>query len=200
MKKMFTNTTLTALIAASLIGCVPASEDEELDSYVRQEAAKLATERQELDKKELEVALAQAKARDPKVTDVYYSVDGNGERQLNIVRESDDGSSNAETFTYALLGAGAAMWMANSLMNNSNMSSSSYREKATSHYHGRKQDNDERKRSGSAAYVAATNSRISNGVYSKARSGGFTSASGKSVSSSSAAFGSSGARGGSVGG
>lgn len=200
----YTNTSLVALIASSLIGCVPVDENAELDQYVRAEAAKLATERQELDKKELQIALAEAKAKDPKVVDVYYTVDSNGERQMNIVRESDqptsDGSSGMETFTYAMMGMGAAMMMSNMMASTSLMNSNSYRSGATSVYHGTRKDSDERKRSGSAGYVAASNARITNSVYSKASSGAFRGSNGSSVSSSKGAFSSSGARGASVGG
>lgn len=200
----YTNVSLTALIASSLIGCVPVDEDAEVDQYVRAEAAKLATERQELDKKELQIALAEAKAKDPKVVDVYYTVDGNGERQLNIVRQSDnpssDGSNGLETFTYAMMGMGAAMMMSNMMASSMYHDSNSYNRRATSVYRGNPRDTEERKRSGFAGYVASSNARITNNVYSRASNGGFRGSNGNSVSSSKGAFGSSGARGGAVGG
>jgi hypothetical protein len=42
------------------------------------------------DDAELKDALRQAQAKDPSVKDVYYSVDENGQKQLNIVREVKD--------------------------------------------------------------------------------------------------------------
>ena len=205
----FVHASLAALVASSLLGCEPVSPDQEIDTYVRQEAAKLATQQQELDKTELQQTIATLKQRDPLVKDVYYTVDEQGNRELNIVRESEQqatgGSSGAETFTYALLGMGAAMWMMNSMnsasmMNNGGgYSSSYYSQKATKRFAGTKEENERRRSSGTAAYVASTNAKISNNVYSRARSGAYSSASG-STSSSRPAFGSSGARTGSVGG
>lgn len=194
----FTNTSLAALIASSLIGCVPADDNAEFDSYVRQEAAKLATQKQELDKRELELALREAKLKDPTIKDMYYSVDDRGERQLNVVHQSADNNDGMETFTYALMGAAAGMFMSNMMMNSSGPSY--YRQRAASHYVGSVADTERRKRSYAGAYVINTNSRITNNVYSKARAGSFTSSTGRSISTSRPAFSSSGARSGSVGG
>lgn len=203
----FTNTTLSGLIAASLLGCVPVDESADLDQVVREEAARLATQRAEEDKRELQQALAQAKARDPKVVDVYYTISPTGERQLNVVRESEQieptattSGNNQDTFTYALAGMAAGMFMANMMNNTNSYSNSLYRSGSSSYYSGSPADTERRKRSGVATYVATSNAAISNRVYSQARSGAFRSASGRSVSTSKGAFSGAGARSGSVGG
>ena len=205
--------TLSALIAMTVLtGCSPAEDQVTIDEYVRQESARLATQQLEQDKKELAIALAEAKAKDPKIKDMYYSVDDKGERQLNIVREPDapttvinnnyaqPNNDGLETFTYALLGAGAVAWMANSFRYNPSYSSSYYRNNTTSYYRGTRKENDDRRSGAVSTYISSTNRGISNNVHSKVSTGSYSSSKGGSISTSRPAFGSSGSRGASVGG
>lgn len=68
---------------------------------------------------ELKQALAEARAKDPSVKDMYYSVNDKGEKELNIIREVKDpvtGQTNASSDIWPVLaGAGVGMIVGNML-------------------------------------------------------------------------------------
>lgn len=72
------------------------------------------------DDAELKKALADAQAKDPSIKDVYYSVDENGQRQLNIVREVKDpktGETSMMNDMLPLIGGMAAGMLIANMMN-----------------------------------------------------------------------------------
>lgn len=87
---------LVALIATSLVGCEQQSEQERMESYVRDEAAAQATRALNADRAELDDALRTAQAQDPRVVDAYFTFNEKGEKQLNLIREKDDDSGEAK--------------------------------------------------------------------------------------------------------
>lgn len=105
-----------ALPAVMLVGCNDETtytpSTAEIDSATRSQINK--------DDAELKEALAAAKAKDPSVKDVYYSVNEKGEKELNIVREVKDpvtGESKASSDIFPLLGGMAAGMLIGNMMN-----------------------------------------------------------------------------------
>lgn len=83
---------MAAIIATGLAGCEvepdpleTAADEADIDSQARQ---KLNAEEAELKEE-----LAKAQAKDPSIKDMYYSVDGDGNKVLNIIRETKDPST-----------------------------------------------------------------------------------------------------------
>ncbi|AXF53076.1 MAG: integral membrane protein [Caudoviricetes sp.] len=107
-----TAATIVGLSALMLTGC-----ESEADKQSNINAATRSALNS--DDAELKKALADAQAKDPSVKDVYYSVDENGQRQLNIVREVKDpktGESSMMNDMLPLLGGMAAgMLIANAM-------------------------------------------------------------------------------------
>lgn len=191
---------LVALIATSLVGCEQQSEQERMESYVRDEAAAQATRALNADRAELDDALRTAQAQDPRVVDAYFTFNEKGEKQLNLIREKDDGSGEVENFLMPMIMGMLAGQMLSSLFSSPNYRNNAdfYRQRAKSYYSAPRDAMEKDKKMAGGAYASTVTKSISNKVYSDAKAGKFTSASpaGKALSTSKPAFGSSGSSGG----
>lgn len=117
-------TTVAAAIGITVLvsscGSEPLTQEEIIRSQISHDMNK--------DKEELSKLVQEMKKQDPKVTEAFYSINDEGKRVVNVVRQSDD---NSGAYMVAGMAAGMGAMM---LMNNMN------------------HDKD-RKRSGSGGYV-----------------------------------------------
>ena len=103
-----------ASLSVMLAGCDSPTTytPEQVNSETRQVMGK--------EEQELKQALADAKAKDPTIRDMYYSVNDKGERELNIIREVKDpqtGQTAANNTVMPLLGGMAAGMLIGNMMN-----------------------------------------------------------------------------------
>ncbi len=100
---------LSLSILFSLTGCndaspppaSPAPEQKQIEQVQAPVAAATATapagiETSEAEKQELKEFLEEAKKRDPNIVDAYYSVDENGNKIINLVRNASPAPTTAE--------------------------------------------------------------------------------------------------------
>lgn len=83
-------TTPPAVVAPS-----PAAETKSPEQ-VQADAAKAVTEQTAEEQKELKEFLEAAKARDPQIVDAYYSVDAEGNKIINLVRNATPATENGD--------------------------------------------------------------------------------------------------------
>lgn len=97
-----------------LTACGPSVEDVPLDQDDQDRVDEVARTSLNKDQEELKEQLAKLQAQDPTVKDLYYGVNEDGEKVLNVVR--DDGNGGNEASVWPLLGGMAAgMLIANML-------------------------------------------------------------------------------------
>jgi len=167
MKKLAVAAVIPTL-ALALVGCDETSTvtPQQIDSATRTQLNQ--------DDAELKQALADAKAKDPSITDMYYSVNDKGEKELNVVREVKDpktGESMASSSVWPLLGGMAAGMLVANMFNSSGGYNSAYR---PSYSYTRSYD-DERKRRGAATagyagYVRSNTMRTYSSSYNSNKS------------------------------
>ena len=195
---------VVTLIATSLVGCDQQTEQEQMESYVRDEAAAQASAALNRDRAELDEAIRIAKAQDPRVVDAYFTFNEKGEKQLNLIREKEDGSGEMENFLMPMLiGMMAGQMLSNMFSSPGYRNDGSYyRKHAKSYYSAPRDAMEKDKKMGGGAYTGAVTKGITNNVYSDAKAGKFTTTTSSgvtkstSLSSSKTAFGSTGSSGG----
>lgn len=184
-----------AIALAAMVGCEDqeardrAALQAEMDALATgQTQSQLNTEEAELKK-----YLAQMQAQDPKIKDLYYSVDANGQKQLHVVREKDEepvvaptsaiaagvqpaapvqptqqaqASSGVNDFVWGLAGGMTAAMLVNSFANNGGMSgmTRSYPPSFSSYY--QEEERRKRRNMASSGYVSYVNTQSRSRVYS----------------------------------
>lgn len=155
-KKLIVLAIAGALASIAVTGCDTNDEferDRALMEDLGKEATKDASNQLNAEKKELEAFTRELQSKDPSVSHAYYS-DENGERQLNIVREDDNGNM----VTNMLMGAVAGYALSSAM--NSSGHNSYYRSQPTYRQPVTMSKEDEKKRRGGAyaGYVSSTRS------------------------------------------
>lgn len=94
-KPMKTTTQLSTLVALSilLVGCDDSPTQEEEENYIQQVALQDLGVQDQADKQDLQKTLEEMHAKDPRVKDVYYGIDEQGNKELHVVRYEDENSS-----------------------------------------------------------------------------------------------------------
>ncbi len=135
MKKLLPSMVIGALVATTITGCgEQLSEEEIIRSQMTHDMNK--------DKEELRKLVEKMKEQDPKIQEAYYSINDEGKRVVNVVREDND---NSGAYLVAGMAAGMSAAMLMNTMNN---------------------DRD-RKRSGGGAYVHSAFNNNSSAPMSK---------------------------------
>jgi hypothetical protein len=81
-----------AIALAAMVGCEDQEARDRAQLQAEMDAMAGGQVQQQLNSEEAELKkyLAQMQAQDPKIKDLYYSVDANGQKQLHVVREKDE--------------------------------------------------------------------------------------------------------------
>lgn len=178
---------MCAIIAAGLVGCEaepdPAStaaDEADIDSAARQ---KLNEE-----EAELKTELTKAQEKDPTIKDMYYSVDDEGNKQLNIVRETKDpktGESQAHSDVMPLVTGMALGMLMGNMMNSHGGYNTGYAPRSSNSY----SMSDERRRKNTAmgGYAAYTRTSTARSYVSSRPTSAYSSRSSGVFSSSSSA-------------
>lgn len=90
-----------ALLVSSMTACVPV--DDEISSQVRDTSLEQIAN----DNEAVSSFLRSAKTQDPSVIDAYLSVDDDGTKTLNVIRDSDDDSVESMALALGGVAAGA---------------------------------------------------------------------------------------------
>jgi hypothetical protein len=90
--------------AISLAGCDDSPSPEEEQAYVDQQAQAAVRTQLATDEKDLKTAVSQMKQADPTVTDAYYGVDSNGQKELHVVHQTADSSSGFSEMVWPVVG------------------------------------------------------------------------------------------------
>lgn len=187
---------MAAILATSLVGCEAepdpaetAADEADIDSAARQKL--------NADEAELKTELTKAQEKDPTIKDMYYSVDDDGNKVLNIVRETKDpqtGESKAHSDVMPLVTGMALGMLMGNMMNNHGGYNPGYAPMRSNSY----SYNDERRRKNMAMGSYATYTRSSTArSYVSSRPTSAYSARSSGVFSSSSSARSSGYSGGS---
>lgn len=154
--------TMVLISSATLTGCEPtedpqatAADEADIDSQTRQKI--------NAEEAELKEELKKAQAKDPTIKDMYYSVDENGNKQLNIVREVKDpttGETRAHSDVLPLVTGMALGMLMGNMMNSSGGYNPGYAPVRSSYY----SKEEERRRKnvatgGYAGYVRTSTAR-----------------------------------------
>ncbi|WP_415913028.1 hypothetical protein [Neptuniibacter sp. QD37_11] len=109
--------------AITLAGCDFGPSDAEITKEVNNQVDKIANQKVlsqfGTERKELNEMLIEMKQKDPSIEELYYTVDPQGERMLNVVREDESG----DFVTYALLGAAAGAMLSSNSSSTNNLHS-----------------------------------------------------------------------------
>lgn len=91
MKPTLTHLAL-AIALAAMVGCEDQEARERAQLQAEMDALATGQTQSQLNAEEAELKkyLAQMQAQDPKIKDLYYSVDANGQKQLHVVREKEE--------------------------------------------------------------------------------------------------------------
>lgn len=142
-----------AIALAAMVGCEDQEARDRAALQAEMDAMAGGQVQQQLNSEEAELKkyLGQMQAQDPKIKDLYYSVDANGQKQLHVVREKEEEqpvemipaevpssaiaagvapqptqqaspSSGVNDFVWGLAGGMTAAMLVNSFMNNGGMS------------------------------------------------------------------------------
>jgi hypothetical protein len=177
---------MAAMLPLMLVGCEQepdpaetAADEADIDSQAR---AKLNAEEAEL-KEELK----KAQEKDPTIKDMYYSVDDNGNKQLNIVRETKNpatGEATAHSDVMPLVTGMALGMLMSNMMNPMGGYNPGYRPSYTSTYSA--SDERRRKNMATSSYVSSVRTSTARSYVSSRPSSAYARSSGVFSSSSSA--------------
>lgn len=144
---------MAGVCATALVGCEQGHTEAELDLAEQKAVAKALLEQNNQDNQELKEFIASAKEKDPSIVDAYYSVNDDGEKVINVVRDSgekdSEGFSMLETAGLAVAGGLAGAALANALIPN-NPPQNYYQTRSA--YYAKESPEEERRRRGLAYY------------------------------------------------
>lgn len=176
MKKTVLATAIGSAMVLTLTGCGEEPRYEEptptvtVEDMVHKQAIADALSQSNKEQQELKAFLEEAKKKDPSIVDAYYSLDANGNKIINIVRnngtlpatspsttqpQQDEGLSSLETVGLAVAGGLAGAALANAMIPDA-PSPSYYHQRSAYHYTETKEE--ERRRRGTA--VAGYNNHL----------------------------------------
>ena len=176
-----------AIALAAMVGCEDQEARDRAALQAEMDAMAGGQVQQQLNSEEAELKkyLAQMQAQDPKIKDLYYSVDANGQKQLHVVREKEEQpvemipaevpssavaagvespatqqaspSSGVNDFVWGLAGGMTAAMLVNSFMNSGGMSgmTRSYPPSFSSYYY--EEERRKRRNMATSGYVSYVN-------------------------------------------
>jgi hypothetical protein len=132
-------------------GCSESTADYSNVEELVQEETRLQLTAEET---ELKQELQKLQATDPSVKDIYYTVDENGNKVLNVVRETADGSPTSDLYPM-LAGAAVGALVSSMISSGSASNYARHNPPAYTRRYGSYQEERRERNSGSAAYSAA---------------------------------------------